>query len=158
MNSLRAALAITSLVACATVLAAEAPSGPPLRRDAGVARVPLNSRWEQLTPEQRDKVRASYQGMGPADEPPYPLEGMAPLMQKLQKGAELFKVSGQVDMAIEIAADGSPHDVTVYSQAGTAQFTQFVASVLAMTRYKPGVCGGHACTMAFPLQVTFSRG
>ena len=105
-----------------------------------------------------DKVRASYQAMGPADEPPYPLEGMAPLMQKLQKGAELFKVSGQVDMAIEIAADGSPHDVTVYSQAGTAQFTQFVASVLAMTRYKPGVCGGHACTMAFPLQVTFSRG
>ena len=153
-------LAIASLLfvcAGASLAFDSSPAGPALRRDVGMAKVPLSSRWDQLTAEQRDRIKASYQPMGAADEPPYPVDGIAPLMLKLQKGAQVFGVSGQLDMAVDVDGNGVAHDVSVYAQPGTAKFSQFVASVLVTTRYKPGVCGGHACTMAFPLQLTFTR-
>jgi hypothetical protein len=153
-------LAIASLlfVCAGSVLAVDSsPAGPALRRDVGMAKVPLSSRWNELSAEQRDKVKASYQAMGAADEPPYPVDGMAPLMLKLQKGALAFGVTGQLDMAVNVDGAGAPHDVTIYTQPGSAQFGQYVAAVLVMTKYKPAVCGGHACTMSVPLQVTFTR-
>ena len=159
MKTAFAALAVTlaNLLACAPASGADAPAGPTLRRDVGMAKVPLSSRWDQLSAEQRDRVKASYQAMGPADEPPYPADGMAPMKLKLQKGAQVFGVTGQLDMAVDIDGDGTPRNVSVYTQPGSAQFGQFVASVLVTSTYKPAVCGGHACAMAFPLQVTFTR-
>jgi hypothetical protein len=59
MNCVCAALAIANLIACAPAWAAKAPAGPALRRDVAMLKVPLSSRWDQLSEEQHAEVKAS---------------------------------------------------------------------------------------------------
>ncbi len=162
-----ARLAIASLLfACACrALAADtpetygikesvAPTGTLLKRSLITGNVPFDKTWAQLTPEQRQHVKDNYEAMPADDEPPFPADGLAPMMKALQRGASLFHVDGTLDMTVDIGPDGQPRKVDVVKAPDDPQFRQFATSVLMLTRYKAAVCGGKACAMGFPLQVS----
>ena len=157
MTPIAPRLVLASLVlACTAAVAAE--GGFALRRDVAVPNVPLDKRFDQMNDTQQALLRARYTGMGAGDEPPWPAAGMAPLMMALRQGADVYRVTGQLDMTVEVGADGAARSVAVYEGTGDPQFTKFAASLLMTTRYKPGLCAGQPCAMSWPLQVTLSRG
>ncbi len=158
MRHIRERLAIASLFFICAIFAGDARAadddpgskareaaplaGAMLKRNVAVGNFPLDKRYEQMTPEQRERIKAHYEAMAPGDEPPFPAEGMGPIMVALQKGSAAYRVSGQLDVAVEVGPDGSARTLTVYQAPDDAEFRKFVASLLTVTHYKPGVCGG----------------
>lgn len=157
MTPVRACLALACLLlACTAAAAADTPFA--LRRDVATPNVPLDKRYDQMDESQHALLRARYAGMGATDEPPWPASGMAPLMMQLRQGADAYRVSGQLDMTVDVGPDGAARSISVYEGAGDPQFAKFAASLLMTTKYKPALCAGQPCAMAWPLQVTLSRG
>lgn len=131
------------------------PTGSSLRRNIVEGSLPFDKRYDELTPAQRELVKARYEPMAPDDEPPFPVDGLGPMMLALQKGAVRYEVRGRLDMSVLIGPDGAPQAVTAYETPGDDRFTKFAATILMVQKYKPAVCGGRPCQMAFPVQATF---
>ena len=163
MTSFRPVLAVASLLLAAAAMAADEPvtygikeamssTGSVIKRDMVTGSIPFDKRYDQMTPEQRQRVRDHYENMPPGDEPPFPADGLAPLMKALQKAASTFRVSGPLELVADIAPDGTPRKVDVLRAPDDPQFRQVATSLLMGTKYKPALCGGRACAMGFPLQ------
>ena len=166
MKRIRSGLAIAGLCfACATpVIAAEpsesydikedtAATGTLLKRSVIKGDVPFDKRYEQMTPEQRQRIKDRYEAMGSNDEPPFPADGLAPVMKAVLQAASAFHVDGPVEIETTIGPDGAARDVTFIRAPQNAQFKGYMTTLLMSTRYKAAVCGGKACVMGFPLQV-----
>ena len=53
------------------------------RTIASSQRFPLNKKWSELSEEDRAVFRSQYEDMPNTDEPPYPIDGMAPIFRQL---------------------------------------------------------------------------
>jgi len=161
-------LAIASLlfVCSAAALAADSaehfgvkdsspPTGSSLRRNIVEGSLPFDKRYDELTPPQRELFKARYEPMAADDEPPFPIDGLGPMMLALHQGAVRYDIRGRLDMSVMVGPDGAPSAVTAYETPGDERFTKFAATILMVQKYKPAVCGGRPCQMAFPVQVTF---
>ena len=168
MGHVRERLAIASLVFVCSAAAlaggsggsfgvkdSSPPTGSNLRRNIVEGDLPFDKRYDELTPAQRELFKSRYEPMGADDEPPFPVDGLGPLMLALQKGAVRYDVRGTLDMSVMIGPDGAPIAVSAYETPGDERFTKFAATILMVQKYKPAVCGGRPCQMAFPVQVTF---
>ena len=156
--------AASLLLAAAAAMAADEPvtygikeamssTGTIIKRDMITGNVPFDKRFDQMTPEQRQHVRDRYENMPPDDEPPFPADGLAPMMKALQKAASTYRVTGALELVADIAPDGTPRKVDVLRAPDDPQFRQFATTLLMVTKYKPAVCGGRGCAMGFPLEV-----
>jgi len=134
------------------------PTGSHLRRNAFTSSaVPINRRYSELTDEQKEIVRSRYEAMRPTDEPPYPADGLAPLMAAVHKVQR--KVLAQGDLVIFVDVDAAGDAVTasvVKSPVLDPDLTRAVAQILMLTKYKPAICSGRPCAMGYPFRVTFS--
>ena len=166
MMRIRHGLAIASLcLGCATAAPAAEPTesygikedsaatGTLLKRNVIRGNVPFDKRYDQMTPEQRQRIKDRYEAMAPDDEPPFPADGLAPVMRGLLQGASTFQVDGPVEIVATIGPDGAARKVEFLRAPRNAQFEAYMTSLLMVTRYKAAVCGGKACVMGFPLQV-----
>jgi hypothetical protein len=166
MKRIQSGLAIAGLclIGTAPALAADAPAtydlkeataatGTLLKRSVIKGDVPFDKRYDQMTPEQRQRIKDRYEAMAPNDEPPFPADGLAPVMKGLLQAASAFHVDGPVEIETTIGPDGAARDVTFIRAPQNAQFKGTMTSLLMSTRYKPAICGGKACVMGFPLQV-----
>lgn len=118
--------------------------------------IPLNSTYEQLTPEQKAEFRNLYVSIPDADEPPYPIKGMKPLFHAIQQGQDIMQVRGQLDFVATVGPDGKATHVDSLggvTGVNAREMSEYVASVLMMAKYKPAVCAGQPCTMEFPFKL-----
>jgi hypothetical protein len=113
--------------------------------------LPINLPWASMTPAQQAQVRSQYVGMPTTDEPPYPLNGTAGIFNQLADAQQIVCVSGFLDVAVRVDANGKAVSVDTYSSP-SEQLTKFISSVLIREKYKPAVCGGKACVMEYPLR------
>lgn len=177
MKSLRLLLlAAIPALACGTALAQTAsnehgiPDGPTLltnvpttstgtllkKRLRWTSSIPLNKTYEQLSPEQKAEFRALYVSLPDGDEPPYPVHGIKPLFNAIQKGQDVMQVRGQLDFVTTVGPDGKATHVDSLggvSGVNAREMSEYVASVLMMAKYKPAVCSGQPCTMQFPFKL-----
>ena len=166
MMRLRDGLAIAGLcLGCAApALAADTPesfgikestaaTGTLLKRNVVTGNVPFDKRYDQMTPEQRQRIKDRYESMAPDDEPPFPADGLAAIMKALVQGASLLHVDGPLEAVATVGPDGVARQVEFVRAPDDARFRAFVTSLLTVTKYKAAVCGGKACVMGFPLQV-----
>jgi hypothetical protein len=164
MKRIRIGLAIAGLcmVGATTALAAEPPAtydikedttGTLFKRSVIKGDVPFDKRYDQMTPEQRQRIKDRYEAMAPDDEPPFPADGLAPMMKSLLQAARAFQVEGRLEIEATIGPDGAAREVTFIRAPQNAQFKATMTSLLMSTKYKAAVCGGKACVMGFPLQV-----
>ena len=116
--------------------------------------IPINRTYVQLTPEEQHLVKSQYETIADGDEPPFPVDGMKPIYEAIAKIQHKLLAKGLLSMHADIDASGKVTGVTVY-QSPDPKLTEAAATVLMLTSFKPAVCSGRPCKMAFPLRVTF---
>ena len=116
--------------------------------------IPINRTFAQLTSEERQLVKSQYESIADGDEPPFPANGLRPIYDAIAKIQGKLLVTGLLSMHADIDATGTVTGVSVY-RSPDQKLTEAAATVLMLTKFKPAVCGGNPCKMAFPLRVTF---
>jgi hypothetical protein len=131
------------------------PAGSGIRREAvRGSRVPINRTYRELTPEQRAIVHGWYESIAPGDEPPFPAEGMKPILDAVRKAQAKLLVTGELFLIATVEKTGEVSSVKAVGSP-SPEMTQFAAAVVALTKFKPAVCAGQPCKMEFPLCYVF---
>lgn len=165
MNTARIRQTLGALAAMAALGAAAAQSLPPKQFEFRVQEVgshlngtagradglPLNRRYAELDAAEKALVRARYDNMSAADEPPYPAEGLLPVFQTVQTAAKLPQV-GQLTLVADVDSAGRVQHVDVFGKVD-AEFARFAARVLTATPFKPALCAGQPCNHQFVLKM-----
>jgi hypothetical protein len=116
--------------------------------------VPPDRSYAQLTPEQKQVVRAHYPGMSGNDEPPYPIQGTKPIYEAIEELHEDHKAQGVVQLVVNVDSEGNATSVNVVKST-IPSFTRPIAYILMLQKYKPGVHGGIPTAMQYPFQMRF---
>lgn len=116
--------------------------------------LPLNRRYADLDANEKAIVRANYEGMPEADEPPFPADGLLPVMTTLHIGAERGFPKGKMAIVVDVDSTGKVQHAQSYGKVD-ADFSRFAASVLARTPFKPAVCAGQPCAMQYVMRIEF---
>ena len=113
--------------------------------------IPLNRRYRDLTAEQQRLVKSQYEPMAEGDEPPFPVDGLGPVYAAVQKVVQKLQTGGDMAFVVDVNAAGEATTIQVL-QPADPELTRTVASVLMLTKYKPGLCSGKPCAMAVPFR------
>jgi hypothetical protein len=110
--------------------------------------VPVGKTYAELTGEERGIVRSAYVQMGARDEPPYPRDGMAPILADVARIQAHNLGVGLLHLAVHVDARGEPQGVAVLASPGAA-IDHAAAYALMHTHYKPALCDGAPCAGDF---------
>jgi hypothetical protein len=109
------------------------------------------ARWSDLSEGERQTIRQRYVALAPGDEPPYPSEGMRPVMVRLGQAVNIDRsFAGLVRMNVLVGADGKPKSAATIGKI-PPEIARFMGSVMMLTFFKPAVCDGKPCEMQYPL-------
>jgi len=164
----RAVLAVT-LAAGALTLGATAPAraDPPperftiskpttgrlLNQPRLTSTVPINRRWDELSPAHQAQVRQLYENLPATDEPPFPKDGLLWIFTEFEKVQQKALEEGAVLLTVQVDAKGEPTSVKVY-KSPTPDVAKAAAWLLMSEHYKPARCQGQPCAMDFLFDVT----
>jgi TonB family protein len=132
----------------------DARTGSNIRRAAFASVLPLKKRYHELSAEQQAYVRGFYESMPENDEPPYPANGLASVLQPIQAVQRRLRVDGVVSLEVQIDSQGKATAVDILS-APSDELARAAGSIAMLAPYKPAVCGGQPCAMAFPIRLNF---
>ena len=139
------------------VLHEEVPeTGSNIARVAMTWPVTIDSTYADLTPDERERVRADYVKLAADDEPAYPLYGMRPVLREMQAIRIGSSDDGKVALIVRVDASGRPRAFAVLSapDIGVAKAFGFV---LMHTAFKPATCGGRACDSDYVFRYDFAH-
>ena len=131
-------------------------TGSLIKRELLSSPLPFNKRYDELNSEQKGRLRAEYDHMPDADEPPFPVNGLGALYRKLAAAQDRLQVKGPLLMHVQVDAKGVAQSVSVI-ESPDSDMTKVAAGVLMLESYKPGLCAGQPCAMAFPVRMEFHR-
>lgn len=130
-------------------------TGSMIRRDAvSGSSIPINRPYEGLTEAERERVRGWYESMPVTEEPPFPREGLKPILDALLKAQQRLLVTGDLFLIASVDPTGTVTSVKAIGSP-SPEMVKFAASVLLLTKFKPAVCDGSPCAMEFPLRQSF---
>jgi hypothetical protein len=115
---------------------------------AGRPGIPINKRYDELLPSEREAVHKDYEGLARGDEPPFPADGLKPLHEAALKAQMQRYATGRLFVLASVDVDGTVTEVKVM-ESPDPEMARFVASMLLMTRFKPALCAGRPCAMDF---------
>ena len=124
------------------------------RNAATGSAIPFDKRYAELSGDQQSYLKSQYEGMGPDDEPPFPINGLRPIYNAIAAGQRRLLIKGRMTLAVEVNSQGEATSVSVL-QSADLEMTQFAASVLMLQKYKAAICNGTPCTMQFPFRIAF---
>ncbi|HEY1076727.1 MAG TPA: hypothetical protein VGE51_08555 [Fontimonas sp.] len=157
-----AACGLVMLAATATTAWASEPryrlrevTGAHVGRTAATSRVPLKLTYAELSAQDRERLRADYEDMPAADEPPYPKDGVIALVKGYTQVQRAASLSGRFRAAVHIDESGIAQSIAIYETPDPRLSTALAAAAMAPP-YKPGRCAGRPCAMDFPVDVIFA--
>ncbi len=107
-----------------------------------VSAIPFDKTYDQLTPEQKQQVRANYRNL-PADlEPPFPEHGLIEITQSLDYWGNTSQVKGDVIVHVWVDAAGNPTRVQLDGDAQDASGRAKLTSLFMHLHYKPAERAG----------------
>lgn len=131
------------------------PTGSAIRRNAvGSFSVPINKRYDELSSEERQALNRSYEHIDEGDEPPFPAEGLKPLLKAIYAIQGKLLVTGKLFLVADVEPDGHVSQVKAEGSP-SAEMTKYAGAALMLTKFKPAVCKGRPCKMQFPLEMIF---
>jgi hypothetical protein len=116
--------------------------------------VPINLRYDELAEEHKALLKSKYQSMGPNDEPPFPADGLMPILKELQTAGQALQASGTVEMQVDVDATGRASSVALMRSVDPT-LDKYAAGVLMRTKYKPARCDGVPCRQQYPFSLSF---
>jgi hypothetical protein len=132
-------------------------TGSSFRRNVvGGAIVPLDKRYSELSAEEKAILKSQYDGIGPNDEPPFPVDGLLPIYRLVADGQRRLQVTGSMVLSVDVDSGGDATSVSAPKSADP-DMVSLVASILIKQKYKPGTCNGIPCNMQFPVRFDFTR-
>jgi hypothetical protein len=140
-------------------LKAEAASlGSNIKRNAATgSSVPFDKGYAEMTPAQQAHVRAQYTLLEAGDEPPYPLKGTKQQFKWLNEASNRLEAPvGRLRVVAQVDAQGDVTQVAVY-ETPDPKFTPIITAMMLETKFKPAVCGGKPCAMAYPIYADMRR-
>lgn len=118
-------------------------------------RVPIDKSYAELSPEQQHMVKADYASLGASDEPPYPLNGLKSISQRIAHADVSASVDGELVMQVDVNSSGDATSVTTV-RSPNAHIANVAAAALQREKYKPAICRGQPCAMPFIFHVELS--
>jgi hypothetical protein len=116
--------------------------------------IAINKRYSELSVEERASLNRYYEKMEPGDEPPFPSDGLKPVYEAIRKGQAKLLVEGELILVATVSDKGEVTEVKAVGSP-SPEMTQFAASVLFLTKFKPAVCQGQPCKMDYPFRLAF---
>ncbi len=130
--------------------------GSMLPQDIIRAAVPFDARYEELTADQKATLASDYENLPVGDEPPFPLYGLRHMVKPLVRFGDTYSPVGSVVASVMVDSQGHAGEVTVY-KSPDPQLTRVVIGMLAFETFKPAVCHGQPCKMAYVLRLDFPQ-
>lgn len=118
---------------------------------------PINRKYKELTKVQRDAVKAAYEPMPEDDEPPFPEDGLEPILRALSQVQDMLQVTGKLTLAVDVGPDGIATSIQIQGSP-TPGMTRFASEYFLLTKYKAAVCGGKPCRMQWAFSMVFVPG
>ena len=161
-----AVLALASavaLVAGAAASAEELPyrltdtlTGSLLPQDVVRSAAPFDGRYSELTPAQKAALASDYESLPAGDEPPYPLYGLRHMIQPIVRYADAAGPAGPLVASVVVDSQGHAGEITIY-RSPDLELTRLIQAALLFEQYKPAVCHGQPCKMAYVLRLEFMK-
>ena len=158
-----AIFALAGAASLAAVAAADMPyrltatiTGSLLPQEIVRSSMPFDGRYDDLTPGQKAVLASDYDNLPAGDEPPYPLYGLRHMMAPIVQYADLAAPVGPLVASVMVNSEGQPSEVVVY-RSPNAEATRLVSAALMFEHYKPAVCHGQPCKMAYVLRLDFPQ-
>lgn len=117
---------------------------------------PLDRPYGRFTDQEKSNLRSEYEEMLASDEPPFPVHGMAPLIEEISIITGRLRMEGVVHIHVTVDSTGNATKVALVKHPNI-ETAKAVAYVLVKAKYKPAVCSGQPCTMDFPFRVELQR-
>jgi hypothetical protein len=134
------------------------PTGSNIRRDElprSSWTMPMEKTYDQLSPDDKNRLRRAYEEMADDDEPPYPLFGMGKAIEPISAVQGKILAEGLVLIYVRVDQSGDPISAKIV-QAPKGEIGKAVAMVLMHTKFKPAKCGDQRCEMDFPFCIDFA--
>lgn len=128
-----------------------ASTGSSVRRPIVLAgSIQLDKSYADLTPEEKNSLRALYEKMGDNDEPPFPLHGLRPLYAALGSAHERLELAyhGPLTLYVDVDSKGNPGAMSVM-ESPDQEITRATANILLLQKFKPALCNGQPCAMRY---------
>ncbi len=134
----------------------DSPSvGSNIRREVATSAVPFDKRYDELTPEQRQLLRAQYEGLPGECEPPFPERGLMDIYRHVVKIQRNQSLRGELLVTAMIDAEGKAQTVKIY-RTPDPKLGAAIAEILVGTPFRPARCAGKAVAMEFPIALSLS--
>ena len=118
--------------------------------------IPFDKRYEELSPEQRDILRADYESLAPDDETPFPANGLKPLAEPLARLALKSGFQGALVAGVDVDSTGKAKAVTIF-KTPSVDFKDAVTNALLASDYRPARCKGQPCAQTYMLRLDFQQ-
>lgn len=118
--------------------------------------LPYDASYAQLNDAQRTLVRSWYHLLDASDEPPYPLHGMGGIARAVHAINARNPAEGPLSMVIMIDSTGKAESVKIHLTPDIA-LSEKAGMVAMLEKYKPALCAGKPCAMAYPYLIEFRR-
>lgn len=134
---------------------ARAETGSRIRRPLAAITIAAGEPYDKLTAEQRAAFRALFKDLPADHDPPYPVDGLLPIVQSLAFVLADGKVgTGDLFLTVKVDEKGEPQSTTVYATP-SERVSKEAAAALMKAKYRPGSCAGKPCTSEFPFTAKF---
>lgn len=111
--------------------------------------IPPAASWAQLGVAEKNRVIAlAYATLAPGDEPPYPVNGVQPILKQVAEIQGSFDYHGPADIFITVGSDGKATSARIYGQLPPKLARSLSASAMTQA-YKPALCQGTPCEMIY---------
>jgi len=126
-------------------LKGEAPAG---------SRMPFNKRFDALTSQQQNLVKAKFDDLGKNDTPPFPVSGLQAVYKPIIKANKHYGSDRALEATATVDIAGNVRSITVHNNKNK-RLVAYIERSLRGVKFEPAMCDGTACEMDFPIDIAF---
>lgn len=158
---------LTAILLCGLQTAAHATPAPKLytlKGDTQGSRIPsidakstipFNKRFNSLTIEQQNLVKAKFEELGANDSPPFPTRGLRAVYKTVIQANKNYGDNSPLKVTATVDKKGRVSEVVVHNNTNR-ELVSYIERNLQYAKFDAARCNGVACEMDFPIEISFN--